>query len=179
MSPGNRETEPAGRSWVAVVAAGCLVLAAMAGLACGPEETTGPAVVSSEPTDATYETRGKIVELPASGTPEGVGPGPSGALRIRHEAIPEFTTDQGEVTGMASMTMPFPVAPEVEMAGLAEGDVVAFTFVVRWDGSPPYQITHLEKLPPDTELEFGIPGEIDAPVPTGEPPVEMPVPPRP
>lgn len=154
------------------IAAGCLVtlLLGVAG-GCGPEETPETVAETAGPADASYDTRGKIVALPGAGLGE--------TLRIRHEAIPDFTTDQGEITGMASMTMPFPVAPGVEMDALAEGDVVAFTFEVRWDGSPPYQITRLEGLPPTTELDFGIPGEIEAPVPAGEPPVDMPVPPRP
>jgi hypothetical protein len=159
---------------IAAVCLAVLLLGAAGG--CGPEETPEAVMETAGPADATYETRGKIVELPATAAE---ARGPSGALRIRHEAVPEFTTDQGEITGMTSMTMPFPLAPGLDVEGLAEGDVIAFSFEVRWDGSPPYQIVRLEKLPAETELDFGIPGEIDAPVPDGEPPVDMPAPPRP
>lgn len=93
----------------------------------------------------TYQVRGLIQSLPdpASG---------AGELRIRHEAIPDLVGASGEVEGMAAMTMPFPVAAEVDLGGLAAGDPVLFELRVEWDAARPVAVTAIEKLPAATEL---------------------------
>jgi len=113
----------------------------LAGLACG-----GTAREDEGPVQA-YTVRGEVVAVPGGG-------GPTDQLRIHHEAVPDFIGIDGDVVGMAPMTMPFPTADSVDVASLAPGDKVEFTFEVRWGGSPAYQISKLHKLPPDTQLTF-------------------------
>ena len=73
---------------------------------------------------------------------------------MRHEAIAEFKDADGEVVGMESMTMPFPVDDAELIAGLEAGDRIALDFEVRWDEGHPLRITAIEKLPPETRLGF-------------------------
>lgn len=99
--------------------------------------------------------RGEIVTLPDDSAP-------GSEFKIRHEQIPEFKTSDGVVninskgiSGMASMTMPFPLAEGVSLDGFAVGDKVEFEFVVNWGGNrPAWEVTKLTKLPAETELNF-------------------------
>jgi hypothetical protein len=76
-------------------------------------------------------------------------------VNIFHEDMPDFRSQIGEVVGMESMSMPFPVAGPEMLEGLAVGDRVEFRFEVRWEGrGSPLLLTHVEKLPPGTRLEF-------------------------
>jgi hypothetical protein len=43
------------------------------------------------------------------------------------------------------MSMPFDVAPDVDLTGLAPGDLVTFTFEVRWRESPNTLVTRLDR----------------------------------
>ena len=92
-----------------------------------------------------YRVRGLVRQLPS---------GPGGELHVRHEAIAGFKNSDGEVVGMESMTMPFPLADASLAAGLETGDKIEMEFEVRWQGGPPLRITALEKLPPETTLAF-------------------------
>ena len=76
----------------------------------------------------------------------------AGELRIRHEAIPDLVGMSGEIEGMAAMTMPFPVAAEVDLAGFATGDLVRFDLRIDWEAARPVAVTAIEKLPAGTEL---------------------------
>jgi Cu/Ag efflux protein CusF len=98
-----------------------------------------------EEPDATYRVRGEIARLPAS---------PGGEISIRHESIPAFRDRQGEVVGMMAMIMPFGVAPDASLDGLAVGDRVDFRLDIRWSASPPTAVGDFRKLPPGTRLEF-------------------------
>ena len=116
-----------------------LTLAALTG--CG----------GSTPGDAsdvarTYTVRAQVVTLPADN---------NGELRVAHEAIDDFVAANGEVVGMDAMTMSFPLAADVEIGGLASGDVVAFDLLVDWAAEPLARIIGLERLPPGTDLVFG------------------------
>ena len=95
----------------------------------------------------TYEGRGEVTALPDPADP-------STALAIRHEAIDDFADIDGDVVGMDAMTMPFPLAEGVSLAGLAPGDQVSFTLEVEWESDPPYRIARIDKLPPATPLDF-------------------------
>lgn len=128
-----------------VLTAACLSLA-LAATACGGSEPASEPD-ASEPPDQTYTLRGEVVGLP-QGSEE------PRQLRVRHESLPEFVGFEGEVVGMASMTMPFPLADSIELEGVEEGDKVEMTFEVRWEGSPPLRVVELEELPPETELQF-------------------------
>lgn len=120
-----------------------ILFALLAG-ACAPEpEEAEPA---TEP-DQVYTVRGEIAGLPQ-------GSGELRQLRVRHEAVPDFVGSEGEVVGMASMTMPFPVAASVDIDDLEAGDKVEMTFEVRWDGERPLRVVEVEKLPADTVLDF-------------------------
>jgi Cu/Ag efflux protein CusF len=110
------------------------------------ESTTEEKESAASPT-RTYRVRGVIRQLPRAdeaGTP----------LLIHHEAISDFVGISGDVEPMEAMTMAFPVASEVSLEGLAPGDRIAFDLEVDWTAPPPAQITALEKIPPETELEF-------------------------
>jgi hypothetical protein len=96
----------------------------------------------------TYHLRGQVTALPDPADP-------LSDLRIRHEPVDDFVSMDGEVVGMDSMNMPFPVGGGVDVSDLQVGDKVAFTMVVDWDADVPYQVTEIEVLPPDTELVFG------------------------
>lgn len=97
-----------------------------------------------------YTVRGQVEKLPdtAAGDRE---------LTVRHEAIDDFTSRDGGVMGMDSMTMGFALAPEASIEGIAPGDVVELKLRVDWEAENPAeisQITEVRKLPPGTKLEF-------------------------
>lgn len=123
-----------------------------------PADESPAASAESEPEEAepevseaveaeTYTVRGEIVDLP---DPED----PTSGFFVYHEAIDEFRGIDGEVVGMSSMTMPFPLADDVDLEGLGRGDKVEFDLYVDWDGDPATLVTRVEKLPADTILEF-------------------------
>jgi hypothetical protein len=95
-----------------------------------------------------YTVRGRVVALPDPAKP-------GGGLQIRHEPIPEYVNHKGERKGMGSMTMPFVPTRELDLSGLAPGDVVEFTWEVRWAKPPLSRVVAIRKLPPETTLNFG------------------------
>src|ERR1043165_7939415 len=105
-----------------------------------------PAPAAAAPAEHVYVVRGKIADLPK---PEK----PGSSRQIQHEAISDFVGQKGPAP-MKSMTMPFPVAKGVSLDGLAIGDIVEFTFEVRWNSQPHSQITKIVKLPADTQLKL-------------------------
>lgn len=97
--------------------------------------------------------RGEISRLP--------GESADGNMAIRHEHIPGFKSETGEIPltpdgipGMKSMTMPFPLAEGVSLDGYSVGDKVAFSFRVNWGGETPWELTSIEKLPEDAEISY-------------------------
>lgn len=112
--------------------------------ACGPGggQDADPA---REASARTYRVRGVLESLPDPATG-------GGELRIRHEAIPDLVGASGEIEGMAAMTMPFPLAEEVDLAGFAAGDPVRIDLTVDWQAARPVAVTAIEKLPAGTEL---------------------------
>lgn len=109
-------------------------------IACQQEPAAPPDV---------YESRGVVRQLPGEGAPKA-------EIYIQHEAIAEFKDQDGEVVGMESMAMPFPVADDQPLTGLAVGDKVAFTFEVQWDGGHPLRLTEIAELPAATPLTFEV-----------------------
>lgn len=105
----------------------------------------------------TYEgILGRISALPIEGDP-------SSQLRIYHEHIPTFRTKQGTVfvnsagvPGMNAMDMEFPPAEGVSLDGFAIGDKVRFSFDVNWGGERAWEVTQIEKLDADTEIDFSV-----------------------
>ena len=114
---------------------------------CGPK--TPP---TAEPVDqvVAYTVRGRITEVPEEGRP-------ASEFAIRHEPIPSFLSG-GEVVGMASMTMPFPLKEGVSIDGLSVGQAVEMTFEVTYDHESKspinVQATKITPLPKDTVLVF-------------------------
>ncbi|NJL29440.1 MAG: copper-binding protein [Thermoanaerobaculia bacterium] len=102
--------------------------------------STGCGGQSTQPSPPdVYTVRGEIRRLPAAGkTPR--------ELWLHHEDIPDFKDSKGEVVGMEAMTMPFPLADEVSLEGVAIGNHVEFVLEVRWNGKPPVVVSRLEKL---------------------------------
>ncbi len=128
------------RRFASVAVAGVLaaaVLAASGG--CGRKVPMSVADV--------YTVRGVVEKLP-------LAEGPDHDLYIHHAPIPNFRDEHGKVVGMRSMTMPFPVADGVSLAGLAPGDPVEFTFAVSWKQPAGYQVTRIQKLPAGTVVDF-------------------------
>lgn len=93
-----------------------------------------------------YAMRGEIVRLPTAASPE---------IAIRHEAVPDFRDEAGKVVGMEAMTMPFALAPGVDIAGLVPGDKVEFTLEMRWKATRDIvRISRIGKLPAGTLLSW-------------------------
>ncbi len=99
---------------------------------------------------------GEITSLPIAGNP-------NTDLKIRHVQIPNFKTKDGTInvtadgiSGMRSMTMPFPIGEGVSLDGFAVGDKIKFTFAVDWSGQGKnaWEITKIEKLPADTAIDY-------------------------
>jgi Cu/Ag efflux protein CusF len=124
-----------GALWRGALASLCL---AVVGCSRGP---------SLPPPDQTYTLRGRIETVPARDKP-------ASELMIEHEPIPTFVNREGRVVGMNSMVMPFTPAPGVSLEGYKAGDIVEFTFEVRWKNGGS-RLTNLRKLPPDTALYLG------------------------
>lgn len=129
-----------------------VLFAACGGGTPAPAPAAGP--------DATYAVRGEIVRLPGAEAHE---------IWLRHEAVPGFKDPDGKVVGMESMTMPFALGRDAQVAGLAVGDRVAFRLEMRWQGSPPAAATAFEKLPAGTRLAFDPPEAATAPAEGGQP----------
>ncbi|MCA9278639.1 MAG: copper-binding protein [Phycisphaeraceae bacterium] len=95
----------------------------------------------------TYTVRGEIDQMPSADAP-------MSAFRVHHEAIHNFVNSKGDMKGMNSMTMEFPLGEHVSLDGFVVGDKVSMDFTVTrepWG----YFVTKLEKLPTETELVFG------------------------
>ncbi|HEX2254596.1 MAG TPA: copper-binding protein [Thermoanaerobaculia bacterium] len=138
------------RTWLAAAA-----LAAAMTAACSPAEepaadAAGEQTTAEAPsaTARTYEVRGVVVRVPDPAEP-------LSDLVIRHDEIPDFVSMEGDVVGMKSMAMPFPVAPHVSLAEVAPGDAVSFTLEVDWEAEPAYRITRIEELPADAAPPAG------------------------
>ena len=115
-----------------------------------------------------YRVRAQVRQLP-------VPDAPSGEILVRHEAIPGFKNADGEVVGMESMSMPFPLDDVALVAGLAAGDRIEMTFEVSWHGGNPLAVTAIEKLPADTRLAFeAAEPESDQGPPSSDPPGDPP-----
>lgn len=118
-------------------------------LSCEKPPAPAPAAATTRvsPPENIYTVRGRIASLPAANKP-------GSSLQIEHEPIDNFVRQDGTL-GMDSMTMPFPLAKDVALDGLAKDDLVEFVFEVRWKSQPRMQLTKITKLPPGTELHFG------------------------
>jgi len=64
-----------------------------------------------------YTVRGVVKALPGNGRA-------SNEILVKHEPIPNYRDEAGNVVGMMAMTMPFYVADAKSVAGLSVGDSV-------------------------------------------------------
>ena len=121
-----------------------------------PQSQADSANTPAEAAPDVYENiLGQITMLPIANDP-------STELKIHHQQIVNFKTKDGTinvnskgVSGMPSMTMPFPTADGLSLDGLAVGDKIAFTFQVNWSGTgPAWEVTKIEKVDPATEIDF-------------------------
>lgn len=97
-----------------------------------------------------YTVRGRVVDVvddPVNGP----------TARIHHEPIPSFES-QGEIVGMHAMTMPFPLADELDATLLAPDAIVEFTFGVTYSAesqlAESWELTEFVVLPESTVLIF-------------------------
>ena len=104
-------------------------------LGCGPK---------TEPGAHDYTVRAQVVQPP----------NPTTGLYLYHEAIDDWTGQDGKVTGMDTMAMPFPVAKGVPLEGIQANDKIEVKLHVDWNADRPFEITEVRELPPDTKLEF-------------------------
>jgi hypothetical protein len=114
--------------------------------ACKPSQD-GRGAPTARTTGRTYTIRGQVVQLPDPAQP-GTG------LVLQHEAVDDFVGRDGKTVSMDPMSMPFPVAPGVSLAGIAPADVVEFDLNVDWQAETPVAVTRVRKLPPGTKLVF-------------------------
>ncbi len=98
----------------------------------------------AKPADQTYQVRGVLASVNQERS----------SVEIQHEEIPDFANASGKKVGMAAMTMPFHVGPNVDLKSLAVGDKVAFTLEVRWENKRELYIPQLSQLPKDTTLKI-------------------------
>jgi hypothetical protein len=111
--------------------------------ACKPSQ----GVRGARTTGRTYTIRGQVVSLPDPAQP-------GSGLVLQHEAVDDFVGRDGKTVGMDPMSMPFPVAQGVSLAGIAPADVVEFDLNVDWQAETPVAVTRVRKLPPGTKLVF-------------------------
>tara|TARA_R110000868_G_scaffold119469_2_gene317080 strand:- start:430639 stop:431214 length:576 start_codon:yes stop_codon:yes gene_type:complete len=81
--------------------------------------------------------------------------------KIHHVQIPDFKKIDGSIAmtpdgipGMRSMTMEFPLSQGMSLNGYSVGDKVKFSFRVNWGGQVAWEMTSIEKLDADTEIDF-------------------------
>ena len=129
-----------------LICATCLLLLAAIS-ACKREPEVPP---------ESYRVRAQVRQVPALDDPRG-------EIVVRHEAIPSFKNEEGEIVGMDTMSMPFPLADPALVAGLAPGDRIVMDIEVSWHGGNPLEVTAIDKLPEGTRLDFEAGAEDEAP----------------
>jgi len=78
--------------------------------------------VSQANADAAYSytVKGVIKALPSNGRA-------ANELIVKHEPIPDYRDEAGNVVGMMAMTMPFYLAENASLGGLQVGDAIELT----------------------------------------------------
>ena len=134
------------------IAASCAVL--LPGCSDSEESEAPNAAAATEDSETVrvdqYVVRGEVVRIPGADDP-------AAEFMVRHEAIPHYRASASKL-GMNTMTMPFPLAPELSLEGVHVGDKVELTFEVRFDTEKDrpiaYHATEVRTLPPETVLDF-------------------------
>ena len=87
----------------------------------------------------TFKVKGVVRALPGEGRA-------ANEILVKHEEIPDYRDSSGEVVGMMAMTMPFYLAPQVSLKGVAEGDAVELVVEQRLQPKYSEQVTSISKL---------------------------------
>ncbi len=87
----------------------------------------------------TFKVKGVVRALPGEGRA-------ANEILVKHEEIPDYRDSSGEVVGMMAMTMPFYLAPQVSLKGIAEGDAVELVVEQRLQPKYSEQVTSITKL---------------------------------
>ncbi len=97
---------------------------------------------------AEHTARGEVTQIPESDD--------SGSqFMVRHEPIMGMVDQDGNSLNMdTTMNMPFFPADESLIEGLTVGDKITMTITLDWDKVPAMQVTAIDKLPAETELNF-------------------------
>ncbi len=118
--------------------------------ACKKTESKPAAAEQANIRKDRYTVRGEVAMLPTADNP-------SSEFQVRHEAIPHFVGQDGEL-GMDTMTMPFPLADGLSLAALKVGDKIELTFEVDFDTQTKKMVSYraiaATPLPAETELDF-------------------------
>lgn len=151
-----RQTTFTGRA-IALSGASLFSLLAVSLGAAGCSNESEPAAPPADTivrVDTYEDILGIVATLPEAGKP-------GSEFKIHHEHIPGFKTKEGTVfvtadgvPGMKSMVMSFPLGEGVTLDGLEIGDKVRFSFDVNWGGRPPWVVTTIEEIDPETEIDF-------------------------
>ena len=67
-----------------------------------------------------YSVKGVVKALPGNGRA-------NNEIIVKHEAIPDYRDEAGNIVGMMAMTMPFYLAKTTKIDGIAVGDAVQMT----------------------------------------------------
>lgn len=114
------------------------------------ESTGAPQAAREGVVVDTYTVRGIVTSVPSDDNP-------MSGFQARHEAIPGFRSQGGEV-GMNVMNMAFPLVEGVDLGGIGVDDIVSITFTVDYDEVNDrllgFRATSIERLPDGTELDF-------------------------
>lgn len=87
----------------------------------------------------TYRVKGVIKVLPGKGTA-------SNEILVKHEPIPDYRDQAGNVVGMAAMTMPFYLAKGVTAESLGVGDAVEMVVEQRLKPRFTEEVVSLKKI---------------------------------
>jgi len=87
----------------------------------------------------TYHVKGIVKALPGKGTA-------ANEILVKHEPIPDYRDEAGNVVGMAAMTMPFYLAKGVTTESLAVGDQVEMVVEQRLKPRFSEEVVSLKKV---------------------------------
>ena len=144
-----------------LVGLSCCALAALPGCersaptTATTQATPGQPAAQADPAHTYEGILGIVEQIPLPGQP-------ATSFRIHHEHIPTFRspttgdihTNPNGAPGMRAMVMEMPPAEGLDISSYAVGDKVRFTMAVWTQPRVSWRVTAIEKLPPDTPIDF-------------------------
>ena len=85
-----------------------------------------------------YSVKGVVKALPGNGRA-------SNEIIVKHEAIPDYRDEAGNIVGMMAMTMPFYLAKTTKIEGIAVGDAVEMAVEQRLKPSFTEEVISIKK----------------------------------